>query len=142
MVSTAWQVAGGVLALGVALYLLDRTLLWMEARGWVYWRRRKGLSSIGVDFLQEGDPGARAVRNAMEQERVRKNVRPAEGPPGQVDLESGVVRFRSTASEAGSRAPDAGSRAEPSGTEGALPGEGGARAARPSSQVADGGVDR
>ncbi|MGP3998981.1 hypothetical protein [Streptomyces sp. 8N706] len=77
---------------GVALFLADRVLLWMESRGWVYWRKRKGLSSIGVGFIQEGDPGAQAVKRAMAQERVRKNVRPAEDPPVQVDLEAGVVR--------------------------------------------------
>ncbi|KUJ63965.1 hypothetical protein ACZ90_64140 [Streptomyces albus subsp. albus] len=99
MVSTVWQVAGGAAGVGAALFLADRALLAMERRGWVYWRKRKGLSSIGVDFLQERDPGARAVRRAMEQERVRKNVRPAEAPPVQVDLNAGVVRIRRTEHE-------------------------------------------
>ncbi|MGW2329143.1 hypothetical protein ACWC5C_25770 [Streptomyces sp. NPDC001700] len=89
-------VVGGAAALGVAAFVADRVLLWMERRGWIYWRKRKTLSSIGVDFLQEGDPAARALRRGMEQERVRKNVRPAEGPPVQVDLDAGVVRFRRT----------------------------------------------
>jgi hypothetical protein len=89
-----WQIAGGVVALGAAAFVADRVLLWMERRGWVYWRKRKGLMSIGVDFLQEGDPAARAAAHAMEQERVRKNVRPAEEPPLHVDLDAGVVRIR------------------------------------------------
>lgn len=100
MVTTVLLVAGGAAALGVAAFLADRVLLWMERRGWIYWRKRKTLSSIGVDFLQEGDPAARALRRGMGQERVRKNVRPAEGPPPvQVDLDAGVVRFRRTASD-------------------------------------------
>ncbi|MFD7500618.1 hypothetical protein [Streptomyces sp. NPDC059850] len=90
-------VVGGVAALGVAAFLADRVLLWMERRGWIYWCKRKTLLSIGSDFVQEVDPGARVLRQGMEQERVRKNVRPAEGPPPvQLDLDTGVVRFRRT----------------------------------------------
>ncbi|PWG11773.1 hypothetical protein DF268_20515 [Streptomyces sp. V2] len=87
-------VAGVAVVLGVAVFLADRVLLAMEARGWIYWRKTKGLSSIGVDLIQEGDPGAQAVKRAMEQERVRKNVRPAEDPPIRVDLDAGTVRWR------------------------------------------------
>jgi hypothetical protein len=90
MVHAAWLATGGV----AALLLADRLLLLMEARGWIYWRKRKGLSSIGVDFMQEGDPGAQPVRRAVDQERVRKNVRPAEEPPVQLDLDAGIVRIR------------------------------------------------
>ncbi|MBG0850399.1 hypothetical protein I2W78_00585 [Streptomyces spinoverrucosus] len=78
---TVLRAAGVAVGLGVAVFLADRVLLAVEARGWIYWRKTKGLSSIGVDLIQEGDPGAQAVKRAMEQERVRKNVRPAEDPP-------------------------------------------------------------
>lgn len=88
--------AGIVVALGVAAFLADRVLLAMEARGWIYWRSTKGLSSIGADLIQAGDPGAQAIKRAMEQERVRKNVRPAQDPPFQVDLDAGTVRIRRT----------------------------------------------
>ncbi|GAA2648153.1 hypothetical protein [Streptomyces vastus] len=96
---TVLLVAGGVVALGVAVFLADRVLLAMEARGWIYWRKTKGLSSIGVDLLQEGDPRAQAVKRAMEQERVRKNVKPAEEPPFQMNLDVGTVRIRRTGGE-------------------------------------------
>ncbi|WP_405801315.1 hypothetical protein [Streptomyces sp. NBC_01506] len=96
MASTVWPVGGVAVALGAGAFLVDRALLWMERRGWVYWRKRKGLSSIGADFMQEASPGARAAKRAMEQERVRKNVRPAEEPPVHVDLDAGVVRVRRT----------------------------------------------
>ncbi|MFG3255416.1 hypothetical protein [Streptomyces sp. NPDC048172] len=91
---TVWRIAAAGSVLGIAVFLADRVLLAMEARGWIYWRRRKGLSSIGADFVQEGSPGAQAVKRAMEQERVRKNVRPAEDPPFRVDLDAGTVRIR------------------------------------------------
>ncbi|WP_107088398.1 hypothetical protein [Streptomyces sp. NRRL F-5755] len=79
-----------------AVFLADRVLLAMEARGWIYWRKTKRLSSIGADLVQEGSPGAQAVKRAMEQERVRKNVRPAQDPSVRVDLDTGTVRIRRT----------------------------------------------
>ncbi len=94
MTHTVWQVTAGALGTALVLFLADHTLLWMEARGWIYWRKRKGLSAMGVDFLQEGDPAAQTAKRAMEQERVRKNVKPAEGEPFRVDLDAGVVRIR------------------------------------------------
>jgi len=36
----------------VALALLDRLGLWMEARGWIYWRRRAQGSALGATFLE------------------------------------------------------------------------------------------
>jgi hypothetical protein len=98
-------VAGVAVALGVAVFLADRVLLAMEARGWIYWRKSKGLSSIGVDLIQEGDPGAQAAKRAMEQERVRKNVRPAEDPPFRVDLDAGTVHIRRTGDDGQEQAP-------------------------------------
>ncbi|MEV8407356.1 hypothetical protein AB0R12_16520 [Streptomyces niveus] len=94
MANTVWQVGGVVAALGVGVFLADQALLWMERRGWIYWRKRKGLSSIGADIMQEISPGAQTGKRAMEQERVRKNVKPAEEPPFRVDLDAGVVRIR------------------------------------------------
>jgi hypothetical protein len=55
---------------------------------------------MGVDFVREGDLGAQALRRAVEQERVRKNARPTEGPPVQVDLEAGIVRIPHTGTDA------------------------------------------
>jgi hypothetical protein len=47
-VGTVLLVAGVILAIGVTLYLLDRLLLWMERRGWVYWRKTKRSTGPGV----------------------------------------------------------------------------------------------
>ncbi|GAA3491506.1 hypothetical protein [Streptomyces cremeus] len=93
MTNAVWQVA--VLAgLAAAIFLADRALLWMEGRGWVHWRRRRGLSAMGADLLRDLSPAAQTQRRELEQERVRKNVRPAEEPPFQVDLDAKVVRIR------------------------------------------------
>ncbi|MFH8663041.1 hypothetical protein [Streptomyces afghaniensis] len=102
---TVLWAAGAVVGLGVAVFLADRVLLVMEARGWIYSRKTKGLSSIGVDLIQESDPGAQAVKRAMEQERVRKNVRPAEDPPFRVDLDAGTVHIRRTGHGGQEQAP-------------------------------------
>ncbi|KAA6223211.1 hypothetical protein CP973_15990 [Streptomyces albofaciens JCM 4342] len=101
---------GAFLALLVLLavpvvFLADRVLLAMEARGWIYWRKTKRLSSIGADLVQEGSPGAQAVKRAMEQERVRKNVRPAQDPPVRVDLDTGTVHIRRTGHNGQEQAP-------------------------------------
>ncbi|UUU23143.1 hypothetical protein [Streptomyces sp. DSM 40750] len=105
---TVLLIAGGVAALGVLVLLVllaDRVLLLMEARGWIYWRKTKTLSSLGADLVQEVDPGAQAVKRGMEQERVRKNVRPAEDPPFQVDLDRGTVRIRPATRDGGQEPP-------------------------------------
>ncbi|WP_152862474.1 hypothetical protein [Streptomyces acidicola] len=73
--------------------------------GWIFWRKTKGLSSIGVDLIQECDPGAQAVKRAMEQERVRKNVRPEEDPPFRVDLDARTVHIRRTGHDGQEQAP-------------------------------------
>jgi hypothetical protein len=54
----------------VALFALDRLMLWMEARGWIYWRKvqRKG---AGGDFLLGPDifdPGKRYLEEAREEQ--------------------------------------------------------------------------
>ncbi|MEU0375062.1 hypothetical protein ABZ070_33745 [Streptomyces sp. NPDC006283] len=77
----------------------------MEARGWIYWRRTESLSSIGVDLIQDGDPGAQTVKRAMEPERVRKNVIPAEDPPFHMDLAAGTVHIRRAGHDGQEQAP-------------------------------------
>lgn len=37
--------AGAVLGLIAAIFALDRVACWMEARGWIYWRHKKGSAS-------------------------------------------------------------------------------------------------
>lgn len=35
----------GIVAVVLGFWLVDRLLLWMERREWIYWRRRKGAPS-------------------------------------------------------------------------------------------------
>ena len=41
----------GLLLLVVLLVLLDRLGLWMERRGWIYWRRRKARGTLASTLL-------------------------------------------------------------------------------------------
>jgi hypothetical protein len=40
-----WPTVGLLVVSCAALWLIDRLLLMAEARGWIYWRRRKASSS-------------------------------------------------------------------------------------------------
>jgi hypothetical protein len=58
-----------IIALLAALFALDRLLLAMEARGWIYWRKvkRKGAGGgylLGPDIF---DPGKRYLEEAREE---------------------------------------------------------------------------
>ena len=58
-------------AAAAALFLLDRLALRAEAKGWIYWRRRKPSGSTGADLLLDVnlfDPGARHVVEVREAE--------------------------------------------------------------------------
>ncbi|MFH8614706.1 hypothetical protein ACH4E8_06470 [Streptomyces sp. NPDC017979] len=100
MAQTPGWVAAGLVTLCALGWLADRALLSMEARGWIYWRR-KGLSSMGANLLQDTSPAAQALKRAMQDERSLKNVRVAEEPPQRVDLDAGVVRVRRTEDDRG-----------------------------------------
>ncbi|MFJ9210453.1 hypothetical protein [Streptomyces sp. NPDC102264] len=89
MGSAVFVVAIGIAAV-ICIILLDRALLWAERREWIYYRKTKGRSAV---LVEEFSPAAQAVKRAMEQERLRKNVRPAEGPPLGVDSENRVARI-------------------------------------------------
>jgi len=78
----------GVLA---ALFALDRLFLWMEAKGWIYWRKKKSSSSAGgifgaADFT---NPGAKYLEDAREERTLGEDEdngddeskRPAEDRP-------------------------------------------------------------
>lgn len=89
------MVAVVVVAGAGCLFLADRLLLWAEGRGWIYYRRIRGRPGALVEELS---PAAQVLKQSMEQERVRKNVRPADGGPHgpgsgvAVDLDSLVAR--------------------------------------------------
>jgi hypothetical protein len=74
--------AGIVVAITVALFLLDRFLLWCESRGWIYWRRRRGSPGTAAGAFLEMqamlEPGKEHV--LKETKRVHEE-RDDEGEP-------------------------------------------------------------
>ena len=74
---------GIILGIAVALLLLDRLLLWMERRGWVYWRKTKrhtgpGVGNALLEIQTMVDPSAKHV---LELRREVKEDAPEAGDP-------------------------------------------------------------
>jgi hypothetical protein len=63
-------------AVAVLLFALDRIALWMEARGWIYWRRSKHNPSgaLGNAFLE--------VQSILEPEKGRAAEQKLHKEPG------------------------------------------------------------
>lgn len=81
---TVLLVAGAILAIGAALYLFDRLLLWMERKGWVYWRKTKRRTGPGVgnallEIQTLVEPAARHVLE-LRQEVKEDSPNPADPP--------------------------------------------------------------
>ena len=81
--SKVFLVGGAILATLAALYLLDRLLLWMERRGWVYWRKTTrstgpGMGNALLEIQSLVEPSARHV---LEIRREVKEESPKPGDP-------------------------------------------------------------
>ena len=62
------------------MFLLDRLALWMESRGWLYWRRSRGQhGSVGNAFLEVQKLLEPAQRHVLEERRERKTEHEARG---------------------------------------------------------------
>lgn len=85
---TPYWIVLAVLGIAAALFLLDRLLLRMERRGWIYYRLHKHRSpgAMGNAFLEMQtmlDPGKRYIveqRKAVRQEEREAGDRPPELP--------------------------------------------------------------
>ncbi|MBP0454067.1 hypothetical protein J5Y04_31670 [Kitasatospora sp. RG8] len=93
--------AVGAVAAVPALLLVDRLLLWMERRGWIYWRRRRAgvgaASSLSMmDELNAFlSPGRQQMREEKERRLVlRDDAGSADPLEHRIDLESGRVTVR------------------------------------------------
>jgi hypothetical protein len=79
----------GLIGIGIVLMLfaLDRLLLWMEKRGWLYYRTKHGsggaASGVLTSMQQFVEP---QVQHVIEmKEEAKQQVRRDQGQPGQVD---------------------------------------------------------
>jgi hypothetical protein len=59
-----------ILVVVAALIGLDRLFLWMEERGWVYYRKKKSSVSAGDAFLSGNpfDPGSQHLMQARQEQ--------------------------------------------------------------------------
>jgi ligand-binding sensor domain-containing protein len=61
----------------LAIWLVHRLALWLETRGWLYYRRtRPSSSALGTAFLEAQqlvDPGKRFVLDATREDRSKRD---------------------------------------------------------------------
>jgi hypothetical protein len=75
-----------LLALGVGALAVDRLFLWMEKRGWIYWRkiRPKGTVMIGLRSIQQFiEPQIQNVANDRD-ERLAEDASGQGAPAGKL----------------------------------------------------------
>jgi len=76
---------GWVIVIPVALFALDRLGLWMEARGWIYWRKVKRKGSGGADVfaaMSFTEPGAHHAVEARQERNGEEDEDDGERSPG------------------------------------------------------------
>jgi hypothetical protein len=81
------------LALGVAaVYGLDRLAVWMESRGWIYWRHKSGSSgSLGSAFLEVQSLFEPSKQHMAEVRRTEHTEEDDSGDPPSPDGQSVAV---------------------------------------------------
>ncbi|NYI07835.1 DUF6191 domain-containing protein [Allostreptomyces psammosilenae] len=93
---TIGYVALAVVAGAALLLLADRTLLWMERRGWIYYRRRKaGVGAASAAGLIDElnvlfTPSQRVVQEEKQRQLSLRDDTDSGAPPHRrIDLDSG-----------------------------------------------------
>ena len=61
-----------VVGLAVGLFLLDRALLWMESRGWIYYRRTRPGRGAATYHLLEWNAVLDPTMRQVQEERIRE----------------------------------------------------------------------
>ena len=81
------QAAAIVAVVLIGLILLDRVAVWMERRGWIYWRKEKpannsgggGMTGLLTEFQQLVEPQVRHVIEDREERRLVRLSHSADG---------------------------------------------------------------
>ena len=69
MSALVWAVA--LVGVGVGLFALDRFLLWAEARGWIYYRKKKASpGTLGSAFLEIQGMLQEGAKHTVEERRA------------------------------------------------------------------------
>ncbi len=76
-ISVHWLGQIGIFAAIIAgFWLFDRLMLWMEAKGWIYWRRKKRRPSgtlSSIELFAPFDPKLRHVIEARRQAQEQRS---------------------------------------------------------------------
>ena len=79
-----------IIGMAIAVYLVDRVLLHLEARGWIFYRRTRGWRGRATYHAQELDsvfnPGMEHVQEAHVREQEEAEEDDSGAPPAR-DLE-------------------------------------------------------
>lgn len=79
------QVVGWILATFLALFFLDRLALWAEAKGWIYWRRKKASTGALGSALMEmnviTNPSAEHVIVVKDAKKFEERQNGDDDPP-------------------------------------------------------------
>jgi hypothetical protein len=79
------RVVAALAALAVAIYALDRLGLWLEARGWIYYRTRRGSVPLGRAVMETQALLDPSKRHVLEAQRTRPEEADSTDPPRQYD---------------------------------------------------------
>jgi hypothetical protein len=87
MLDTALWVVG----IGLGLFALDRFFLWMESRGWIYYRRTKAGRGASTYHLFEWNAAFDPTMRQVQEESVREERQEDEAgdPPGREEDDTG-----------------------------------------------------
>jgi len=66
-----------IFAVLLGLFLLDRFFLWLESRGWMYWRKKQGSPrSVGTALMEihaNLEPGKRYVIEELKRDEAEQD---------------------------------------------------------------------
>lgn len=90
-----------IVGLAVGLFVLDRILLWVESRGWIYYRRTKPGRGAATYHLLEWNAVLDPTMRQVQEERIREKREEEESgaPPARDHPDPGEEPARDPSSE-------------------------------------------
>ena len=77
-----WRTALWILGIALAMYALHRLALWMESRGWIYYRKHKrGSAAIGNALLEIQSFYRPSVEHVIEERQEEQREEDESGDP-------------------------------------------------------------
>lgn len=74
-----------IVGVGLALFAIDRLALWAEAKGWIYWRKKRpstsALSSVLMEMNTIANPSAEYVTVVKDGKKFEERQNGDDDPP-------------------------------------------------------------